>query len=153
MKTKTLLWAGAVLLFLSAYAIVAGHDLLARSLAGHLLGEGFVMPVRFATVAGSLLVHVCTGVFILPLALQARRFGVPVDAVRICIWTALSAVIGRVVAELGTGTLVTGYPVLVIAAVTVAMSVALAPRSWRRAWGVRSMVRGGGASGSVRESA
>jgi len=143
MNRKTLLWAGAVLLFLCAYAIVAGHDLLARLLATCSLRDDFVAPERMATVAGSLIVHGCTGVFILPIALQSRRCGVPVEAVRICIWTALFAVIGRGAAEATTGVLVASYPALAVAVVTVVMSMVLAPRSWRRAWGVRGVVSGG----------
>ena len=165
MNTNTKLCAGAGLLFLSAYSLLAGHDLLARTLAAHPLLDGWeVMSVRLATFVSLLIAHGCAGVFILPMVRLSRGLGMTATAAQICFGTALLALTGRVAAELVTGLSAASYPVLSAAVVTTVMSVVLAPRLRLRAWGVRGRVGGGSgsqwlgnpaasASRSVRESA
>ena len=129
MKTKAKLGAGALLLFVSAYGILACHDLLARLLAGQPLLEGWSsMPPRLATLVALLFATGCIGVFILPVARNARWLGVSPAAANIAIGTAMLEAAGRAVAEFVAGMLVVGYPLVPAALLMAAIAVGLAPR-------------------------
>lgn len=106
---------GAGLLGLCAFAILAGHERLAHVLLQPCAGAGLPRPVGFASVSASLLVHVLTGVWLLPAALRLERLGVRADSVRAALWCALVAMFARAVFEASSGVSVRGLPFLGVA--------------------------------------
>lgn len=70
-----------------------------------------------------------TGIFVLPMLAWARHLGLPSTATRTALLTATIAVGLRVAAEISAGVLVTGLPVMLMAAT--ATAAALLP-SWRQ---------------------
>lgn len=114
---------GAGLLGLCTLAICVAHDRLTHALIAPLLATDVEAPARFATVIASLLVHLATGIWVLPRALRLTRFGLSADAVRVAIYSAVAMVFLRTGVEAGTGLLLQGLPFVSVCAALTALAV------------------------------
>ncbi|HEB54011.1 MAG TPA: hypothetical protein ENI87_12220 [bacterium] len=139
---RSLSFAAATLAAVS-FSILQGHAILARVLVDLLLRHGAPAPMRLATVAASLAVHLAAGIWVLPGLLRLRRRHLSARAARICVRTSLVLMFLRTGFEALSGVSLVGLPTLGMAATLAGMVLLCPGPTVRRARGALHRLRAG----------
>lgn len=127
MTTRRSLLFGASLLGLGTYATFLAHDQLTHALIARLADVGLTNPTRVAAICASLLVHIGTGLWILPHALRLTKLGVSGQSLRVTIYTMMAMMFARSSVEASTGVALVGLPFASLAFALTTLAVA---RNW-----------------------